>query len=282
MASLMTGGAMAVSPLTPAELATQVRPAQVLGGHLAFRTEHCRVMVLQADGGCVLLVLPESSEHSPRVKRVVERLSKLLFAGQEESLESLQAGDGRLVFPSSLGKQMEEADCLGGSGVQTLITLMQSEEVCRVSLNDRGRLLLGFSSGGGMGVQFYPAVAHLDVLDVVGKLSGRRDALRLADILGYGEDASRSTHERLSRNLQCRVLFYNSDDEALMAERGGRIYIGQRDAVRKLLGGGKAPRAVLRVPEEMAALPKLPKPPPPPMPGAAEALEAYLKYLREL
>lgn len=273
---------MAVEPLSPVELAMQVKPARVLGGHLAFRTEHCRVLVLQADGGCVLLVLPESSEHAARVKRVVEHLSKLLFDGQEESLESLAVGDGRLIFLSSSGKQTDKADCLGSSGVRALITLLRSGEFSQVSLNDRGRLALSFSSDGGPGVQFYPAVARLDVLEVVGKLSGRRDALRIANILGYGEDSSRGTRERLSRNLKCQVLFYNSDDEALMAERGGKVYVGQRDAVRKLIEGGKAPRAVLRFPEEMAALPELPKPPPPPMPGAAEALDAYLKYLHSL
>lgn len=282
LASLLVGGVMAAETLSPAELSMQVKPARVLGGHLAFRAEHCRVLVLQADIGCVLLVLPESPEHAVRVKRVVERLSKLLFAGQDESPESLTAGDGRLVFLSSSGKQTDEADCLGRSGVQALITLLKSGEFRQVSLNDRGRLVLSLSSDGGPGVLFYPAVARLDVLEVVGKLSGRKEALRIADILGYGEDASRSTRERLSRNLKCQVLFYNSDDEALMAERGGKIYVGQRDAVRKLMEGGKAPRAVLRFPEEMAALPELPKPPPPPMPGAAEALDAYLKYLRSL
>lgn len=282
LAALLFGGVMAAEPLSPAELVMQVKPAGVLGGHLAFRAEHCRVLVLQADADCALLVLPESPEHAARVKRVAEHLSMLLFAGQEESLESLPAGDGRLIFPASSGKQTEEADCLGGSGVQALITLLRSGEFSQVSLNDRGRLVLSFSSDGGPGVQFYPAVARLDVLEVVGKLSGRRGALRIADVLGYGEDASRSTRERLSRNLQCQVLFYNSDDEALMAERGGKVYVGQRDAVRQLMEGGKAPRAVLRFPEEMAALPELPKPPPPPMPGAAEALDAYLKYLRTL
>lgn len=282
MALLIAGGAMAADALTPAELATQVKPVRVLGGHLAFRTENCHVMVLQTGDSCALLVLPDKAEYAVRVKRVSERLSALLFAGREDTLASLSVGEGKLILPEELVQQMEEADCLGGSGVQTLVSLIKSDEFNHVALNDRGRLVLSFSSDGGPGVLFYPAVARLDVLEVVGKLAGRRDALRIADILGYGEDASRGTRERLSRNLKCQVMFYNSDDEAMMAERGGKIYVGQRDAVRKLMEGGKAPRAVLRFPEEMTALPELPKPPPPPMPGAAEALDAYLKYLRTL
>lgn len=282
LVSLVAGGAIAADSLTPAELATQVKPVQIMGGHLAFRTENCRVMVLLAGNSCALLVMPDKPEYAAEVKRVTERLSKLLFAGQEDSLKSLAIGEGKLILPAELAQQMEKAGFLSGSGVQTLVSLINTGEFKQVALNDRGRLVLSFSSGGGPGVQFYPAVAQLDVLEVVGKLAGRRDVLRIAELLGYGEDASRSSRERLSRNLKCQVLFYNSDDEALMAERGGKVYVGQRDAVRKLIEGGKAPRAVLRFPEEMAALPKLPTPPPPPMPGAAEALEAYLKYLRSL
>lgn len=282
LVSLMVGGAGAAEPLTPAELAVQVKPVREMGGHLAFRTENCRVMVIQTGDSCALLVLPDKAEYAVRVKRVAERLSALLFAGQEDTLSSLSVGEGKLILPAELAQQMEEAGCTGGSGVQTLVSLIKTDEFNHVSLNDRGRLVLSFSSGGGPGVLFYPAVARLDALEVVGKLAGRRDALRIADTLGYGEDASRGIRERLSRNLKCQVLFYNSDDEAMMAERGGKIYVGQRDAVRKLMEGGKAPRSVLRFPEEMAALPQLPKPPPPPMPGAAEALDAYLKYLRTL
>lgn len=282
LVSLVAGGAVAADSLTPAELATQVKPVQIMGGHLAFRTENCRVMVLLADDSCALLVLPDTAGRADRVERVAERLSELLFAGQTGVLESLAIGEGVLILPAELAQQMEKAGFPGGSGVQTLVSLIKTQKIKSVSLNDRGRLVLSFSSGGGPGVQFYPAVAQLDVLEVVGKLVGRRDVLRIAELLGYGEDASRSSRERLSRNLKCQVLFYNSDDEALMAERGGKVYVGQRDAVRKLIEGGKAPRAVLRFPEEMAALPKLPTPPPPPMPGAAEALDAYLKYLRSL
>lgn len=282
LTSLMAGGVVATDSLTPAELAMQVKPVRVMGGHLAFRTENCRVMVMQTGDSCALLVLPDKAEYAVRVKRVSERLSALLFVGQENTLASLPVGEGKLILPEELVEQMKEADCPGGSGVQTLVSLIKTDEFKHVALSDRGRLVLSFSAGGGPGVQFYPAVARLDALEVVGKLAGRRDVLRIAEVLGYGEDASRGTRERLSRNLKCQVLFYNSDDEALMAERGGKVYVGQRDAVRKLMEGGKAPRAVLRFPDEMAALPQLPKPPPPPMPGAAEALDAYLKYLRTL
>lgn len=281
-AMLLTGSVVTAEPLTPTELAMQVKPARVQGGHLAFRTEHCRVLVLQSGNDSILLVLPEGGEHAARVTRVVGRLSDLLFDRQADEPQVISLGEGKLVLSASLRQRMKEADCLGGSGVQALVALILSGEFNQAALNERGRLVLSFENGRGLGLQFYPAVARLDVLEIAGKFSGQQDASRIAEVLGYGDSASRSTRERLSRNLQCRVWFYNSDDEALMAERGGRIYVGQRDAVRKLLEGGKAPRAILRLPEEMAALPKPVVPPPPPMPGAAEALEAYLKYLRTL
>ena len=282
VAWLLVGSVAVAEPLTPTELSEQVKPASLLGGHLAFRTEHCRVLVLQLGTGCAVLVLPESPEHAARVSRVAGRLTELLFAGKEAETESLPAGNGRLVIPAAFRSMAEEEYCLGGSGGQVLVSLMMSGEFKHVALNDRGRLVLSFAPGNSPGLMFYPAVARIDVLEVVGTISGRRDALRIAGILGYGEDASRGTRERLSRNLQCQVMFYNSDDEALMAEREGKIYVGQRDAVRKLMEGGKPPRAILHIPKEMASLPRPVVPPPPPMPGAAEALDAYLKYLRSL
>lgn len=277
---LLMGGA--AEALTPAELAAQLKPSQTLGGHLAFRTEHCRVMVLQCGEDYALLVLPETWEHAARVSRVTQRLSELLFEGKKEELDTLSLGDGKLVLPSRLREQLEKAGSLGGSGVQALVSLAAGGGFKYVSLNDRGRAVLRADEGSGPGFMFYPAVAKLEVLEVVGRLSGRSEVGEMTEALGYGEDASRSTRERLSRNLKCQVLFYNSEDEALMAERGGRVYVGQRDAVRKLMEGGKPPRAVLKIPTDQAELPKPPVPPPPPMPGAAEALEAYLKYLREL
>lgn len=281
---LLPGNAVAAEPLTPAELAVQMQPARTQGGHAALRTEHCRVLVLQAGdrGECVLLVQPESPEHSARVSRVVKRLSELLFADRDAP-DILPAGAGKLVLPGKLRRQMEETDCLGGSGVQALVSLIAGGEWSHISLNERGRVVLRVSDDeASPGLLFYPAAQQLEVLEVVGKLSGRGDITAVTEALGYGDDASRSTRERLARNLNCRVLFYNSDDKALMAESRGHVYIGQRDAVRRVIEGGKAPRAVMRFPEEMAALPKPIVPPPPPMPGAAEALESYLKHLREL
>ena len=277
---LLMGGA--AEALTPAELAAQLKPSQMLGGHLAFRTEHCRVLVLQAGADSVLLVLPETWEQAARVSRVTQRLSELLFDGKKEELDTLSLGDGKLVLPSRLREQLEQSGSLGGSGVQALVSLSAGKGFKYVTLNDRGRAVVRADEGSGLGLMFYPAVARLEVLEVVGKLSDRSEVGEITEALGYGEDSSRSTRERLSRNLKCQVLFYNSEDEALMAERGGRVYVGQRDVVRKLMEGGKPPRAVLKIPTEQAELPKPPVPPPPPMPGAAEALEAYLKYLREL
>lgn len=277
---LLMGGAAGALP--HAELAAQLKPSQMLGGHLAFRTEHCRVLVLRSGEDSVLLVLPESGEQAGRVSRVARRLAELLFAGQEEELDSFSVGDGTLVLPTRLREELGKAGCLGGSGVQTLVSLIAGGGFRHVVLNDRGRVVLRTSETAGAGLQFYPAVAQLNVLEVVGKISDRQSVFEITEALGYGDAASRSTHERLARNLKCQVLFYNSEDEALMAERGGRVYVGQRDVVRKLMEGGKVPRAVLKIPEEMAELPQAPVPPPPPMPGAAEALEAYLKYLREL
>lgn len=282
---LPVGGVSAAEPLSPAELAVQVQPARMQGGHVALRTEHCRVLVLQSGekGECVLLVQPESGEHSARVNRVVERLSELLFAGAAEPPAVLPAGEGKLVLPQELYSRMQETACLGGSGVQALVSLIACGSFPAVTLNERGRVVLRRSdSESDFGFMFYPAVQKLEVLEVVGQLSGREKLAAITAVLGYGDDASRSTRERLSRNLGCRVLFYNADDEALMAESGGHVYVGQRDAVRRVLAGGKIPRAVMRFPDEMAALPQPVLPPPPPMPGAAEALESYLKYLREL
>ena len=281
-ALLPVSGAVAAEPLTPIELSAQVKPSQVLGGHLAFRMEHCRVLVLQSGEDCILLVLAENEEHAARVNRVTRRLSELLYAGKEDSLDSFSLEAGKLVLPSQLRKKWEQTGSLGGSGVQTLVSLAAGCGWKHVSLNDRGRVVMRSEADAEYGLQFYPAVAKLDVLDVVGKVTDRSAVEEVTGTLGYGDDSSRSTHERLSRNLKCRVLFYNAEDEALMAERGGRVFVGQRDAVRKLLEGGKAPRAVLKMPEEMAVLPKPVVPPLPPMPGAAEALESYLKYLREL
>ncbi len=284
-ALLPAGGAAAAEPLSPAELAVQLQPVRLLGGHAAFRTEHCRVLVLQAGGKGenVLLVQPEGWEHSARVDRVVERLSDLIFDGAAEPPVVLTAGDGKLVLPQQLRERMQEADCLGGTGVQALVCLISSGDFPAVSLNERGRVVLRVSDAeSDTGLMFYPAVQKLEVLEVVGRLSGRSEVAAITEVLGYGDDASRSTHERLSRNLGCRVLFYNADDEALMAEKRGHVYVGQRDVVRKVLAGSKLPRAVMRFPEEMAVLPKPVPPPPPPMPGAAEALDSYLKFLREL
>ena len=283
-AVLPMGNAEAAELLSPAELAVQMQPARTLGGHVALRTEHCRVLVFQAGdaGECVLLVLPESPEHAARVSRVAERLSDLLFDARQEP-ESISAGAGKLVLPGKLRSQMEKTPCMGCTGVQVLVSLIAGGEWSSITLNERGRVVLRASDNeASPGLMFYPAAQKLEILEIVGKLSGRGDIAAVTEALGYGDDASRSTHERLSRNLNCRVLFYNSDDKALMAEIRGHTYIGQRDAVRRVIEGGKVPRAVLRFPEEMAALPKPIVPPPPPMPGAAEALESYLKQLRRL
>ncbi len=279
------GGVVAAEPLSPAELAVQVQPVRMLGGHTAFRAEHCRVLVFDAGekGESVLLVQPESREHSARVARVTERLTELLFGGTTVPTVTLPAGEGKLVLPQKLCAQMKEADCLGGSGVQVLVSLIAHAGFSHVTLNERGRVVLRASdSEEEPGLMFYPAVQKSEVLEVVGRLTAQSQIVLIREALGYGDDSSRRTRERLSRNLNCRVLFYNADDEALMAESGGHVYIGQRDAVRRVIGGGKVPRAVMRFPEEMAALPKPVVPPPPPMPGAAEALDSYVNYLREL
>lgn len=280
---LPIGNTGAAEPLSPAELAVQMPPVRMLGGHVALRTEHCRVLVLQVgdEGGCVLLVQPESPEYSARVSRVARCLSELLFAERQEP-EFISAGAGKLVLPGKMRRQMEDSVCTGCSGGQMLVSLITGGEWFHVTLNERGGVVLRASDDeASPGLMFYPATQKLEVMEVVGRLSGRSDIAAVTGALGYGDDASRSTRERLSRNLNCRVLFYNSDDKALMAEIRGHVYIGQRDAVRRVIEGGKVPRAVMRFPEEMATLPKVVIPPPPPMPGAEEALESYLKYLRE-
>lgn len=282
-ALLLFGAAVAAAEPAPhSALAEKIQPVQSLDGHLAFRTENCLVMVFQAGGGSVLLVVPESPEMSIRVSRVCTRLTELLFPEKKSQPESISAGDARLVLPRAVKEKLLKQGCLEGSGVQALVHLVVNSSFCSLTMNERGRAELRREDEDEPALRFFPAARKLPYMEVSELPDGRRGAEEIAEALGYGEDASRATRERLSRNLKCRVLYYNSDDEALMAEIRGRVYVGQRDAVRELLDKKGSIRSRLRFPEQAAVLPKRAEPPPPPMPGADEALSAYLRYLKEL
>ncbi len=254
--------------------------------YLSFCTEGCNVVMF---GGaqreaCALLVVPLEGTDAGKSEKVASQLASVLEMKESGRISTLSTGGNTLLIcREGLQHLAGTRDtCLGGTAMQTLAHLLSNTEYTRASVNRHGRVTLYEKDSKAPALQFSLAEEELEVLEIVNDTPKGKKLKNIVEALGYGDDASRNTKERLSRNLGCKVLYYNSDDEALMAEIKGRIYVGNRDIVRSLIGGKKIARAQFGFPREISAMPEPIIPPEELPPTASDALDSYIRYLRNL
>lgn len=285
--SLLTAQLSAASPWSQNKLSGALAAAEEESSYLCFRTEGCDVVVF---GGarreaCVLLVFPHEGTPETKPAEIAAKLAEVLEMNNSGKITTLNtAGNTILILRENLQQLARSADsCLGTSAICAFAHLLTEGSFDKVSLNRQGRVTLYSDKGTkAPALQFYLAEEKLEVLEIVNGAPKGRALKQIISVLGYGDDASRSTKDRLTRNLGCKVLYYNSDDEALMAEIKGRVYVGNRDVVRSLTGNRKLARAQFRFPERTSPMPHPIIPPEELPPTASDALDSYLRRLRAL
>ncbi len=268
------------------KLANALNAVNEESSYLSFNTEGCHVVMFSGAQreACALLVIPLEGTDAGKSEKVAAQLASVMEMKESGRISTLSTGGNTLLLCREALQQLAETrdTCLGGTAMQTLAHLLGDSEYTRASVNRHGRVTLYEKDSKAPALQFSLAEEELEVLEVVNATPKGKKLKNIADALGYGEDASRNTKERLSRNLGCKVLYYNSDDEALMAEIKGRIYVGNRDIVRSLISGRKPSRAQFTFPREISTMPKPIIPPEELPPTASDALDSYLRYLRNL
>lgn len=277
----------AAEPWSQNKLANALSAVKEEAGYLCFRTEGCNVVMF---GGaqreaCVLLVFPLEGTPDTKSAEVAGRLAEVLEMKGHGRLTTLNTGGNTLLMRREGLQELANTrdTCLGGPAIRAFAHLLTNGGYEKISLNRQGRVTLyGEKGSKSPALQFYLAEEELEALEVVNDIPKGREIKQIVMALGYGDDASRNTKERLTRNLGCRVIYYNSDDEALMAEIKGHVYVGNRDVVRSLIGNRKLARAQFAFPEQDSPMPQPIIPPEELPPTASDALDAYLRYLRNL